>query len=140
MWLISCFSMRSRVRSASALDAFARAAAPKITRLDSCPVAPNGARSIMSSAYVLDGAAEALGELLRRLARARVQGPREGDGRAGAAVQAAPLGHDQGRALDVDRDDRRARGQRELGDAGAIAPRPGAAGALGEQQHVAALP
>ena len=35
------------MRSASAFEALASAAAPKITRLDSCPVAPKGARSIM---------------------------------------------------------------------------------------------
>ena len=35
------------MRSASALETSPSAAAPKITRLDSCPVAPKGARSIM---------------------------------------------------------------------------------------------
>src|SRR6478609_3837035 len=49
MWLMPCSSTSSRARSASALETSPSAAAPKITRLDSCPVAPNGARSIMRS-------------------------------------------------------------------------------------------
>ena len=40
-----------------------------------------------------------------------------------AAVEPAALGHHQRGALDVDRDDRRAGGERELGDAGAVALR-----------------
>src|ERR1700755_2099383 len=48
MWLMPCSRRCCSVRSASALETSPRAAAPKITRLDSCPVAPNGARSIMT--------------------------------------------------------------------------------------------
>src|SRR6185312_10590801 len=48
MWLMPCSRITSSVRSASALETSPSAAAPKITRLDSCPVAPKGARSIMS--------------------------------------------------------------------------------------------
>src|SRR5919107_252318 len=51
MWLTPCSSSTSSARSASALDTLPSAAAPKITRLESCPVAPNGTRSIMSAAY-----------------------------------------------------------------------------------------
>src|SRR4051812_15411420 len=47
MWLIPCSSSSSSARSASPFETRASAAAPKITRLDSCPVAPNGARPIM---------------------------------------------------------------------------------------------
>src|SRR3954454_11471869 len=47
MWLIPCSSRTSSARSASDFEPLASAAAPKITRLESCPVAPNGARSIM---------------------------------------------------------------------------------------------
>src|SRR4051812_17517676 len=46
MWLTPCSSRTSRARSASPLDTLPSAAAPKITRLESCPVAPNGAASI----------------------------------------------------------------------------------------------
>src|SRR3954471_22474514 len=47
MWLIPGSSRAWRARSASDFEPLASAAAPKITRLESCPVAPNGARSIM---------------------------------------------------------------------------------------------
>src|SRR4051794_6998821 len=47
MWLMPCSRITSSVRSASALETSPSAAAPKITRLDSCPVAPKGARSII---------------------------------------------------------------------------------------------
>src|SRR5215211_3729106 len=47
MWLTPCSSSSSSVRSASCLETLLRAAAPKTARLDSWPVAPNGARSIM---------------------------------------------------------------------------------------------
>src|SRR3954453_19834552 len=117
MWLIPCSRRWLSVRSASALETSPSAAAPKITRLDSCPVAPKGARSIMASAYVFDGVAQALGELLGGLAGTRVQRAGERDPRLGAAVEAAALGHDERGSLDVDGDDRGARGQRELGDA-----------------------
>src|SRR6476620_18666 len=46
MWLIPCCSRASRARSASPLETLDSAAAPKITRLEWCPVAPNGAVSI----------------------------------------------------------------------------------------------
>src|SRR4051812_21497108 len=49
MWLTPCSSRTSSARSASPFEPLASAAAPKTTRLDSCPVAPNGARSIMRS-------------------------------------------------------------------------------------------
>src|SRR3954469_6396988 len=49
MWLIPCSSRTSSARSASPFETWASAAAPKITRLESCPVAPNGARSIMTT-------------------------------------------------------------------------------------------
>src|SRR4051794_11484444 len=47
MWLMPCSRSTWRAVSAWALEALPSAAAPKITRLDSCPVAPKGARSIM---------------------------------------------------------------------------------------------
>src|SRR6185436_18053891 len=47
MWLMPCSRTSSSARSASRLETSPRAAAPKITRLDSCPVAPKGARSII---------------------------------------------------------------------------------------------
>jgi hypothetical protein len=50
MWLTPCSSNTSRALSASSLLTLPRAAAPKITRLDSWPVAPNGARSIIVGA------------------------------------------------------------------------------------------
>src|ERR1700750_3444090 len=103
MWLMPCSRSTCRAVSASALEALPRAAAPKITRLDSCPVAPKGARSIMPSGYGLD---HPPCQLLRRLAGARVDRARERDRRARAAVEAAVLGHDQRAAGDVDRDDR----------------------------------
>src|SRR3954470_5309390 len=107
MWLMPCSRSTWSVRSASALETSPSAAAPKITRLDSCPVAPKGARSIMVGRLLaLDRDAQALGELVRRLARARVQGARERDRGASATVEPAALGHDERRALDVDRDDR----------------------------------
>src|SRR3954463_1478099 len=56
MWLIPCSRSSCRVVSASALEALPSAAAPKITRLDSCPVAPKGARSIMEN-RVMGGSA-----------------------------------------------------------------------------------
>src|SRR4051794_5488581 len=46
MWLIPYSSSTSRAASASPLETLASAAAPKITRLESCPVAPKGAFSI----------------------------------------------------------------------------------------------
>src|SRR3954470_7200939 len=49
MWLMPCSRRWFSVRSASALETSPSAAAPKITRLDSCPVAPKGARSIMAA-------------------------------------------------------------------------------------------
>src|SRR3954465_7469162 len=93
MWLMPCSSRSSSVRAASALETSPSAAAPKITRLDSCPVAPNGARSIMASGYVLDRAAQPVGQLGGGLARPRVQRAREGDLRLGPAVEATALGH-----------------------------------------------
>src|ERR671936_2126805 len=101
MWLMPCCSSSSRVRSASALETDAKAAAPKITRLDSCPVAPKGARSIMASGYGFDHPPR---QLLRRLARSGVDRAREADGGARPAVEPAPLGHDQRAAADLDRD------------------------------------
>src|SRR4051812_26751204 len=53
MWLMPCSRSSSSVRSASALETSPSAAAPKITRLDSCPVAPKGARSIMRRRLLL---------------------------------------------------------------------------------------
>src|SRR4051794_13571233 len=47
MWLMPCSSSTSRARSATSWDTLPSAAAPKITRVESCPVAPNGLRSIM---------------------------------------------------------------------------------------------
>src|SRR4051794_31107268 len=109
MWLMPCSRSTCSVRSASALETSPRAAAPKITRLDSCPVAPNGARSIMAGSLpvMLDRGLQARGELPGRLAGAGLQRALEGDRRPGAAVQAAALRHHQRRPLDVDRDDRR---------------------------------
>src|ERR1700755_3156162 len=98
MWLMSCSSRTSKVRSASALETLPRAAAPKITRLDSCPVAPKGARGIMPSGYGFDHPPR---QLLRKLAEARMKRTRERDRRARAAVEAAVLGHDQRAAGDV---------------------------------------
>src|SRR5215203_862048 len=48
MWLMPCSSRSSSVRSASCLETLPSAAAPKMVRDDSCPVAPKGARSIMA--------------------------------------------------------------------------------------------
>src|SRR3954463_7148598 len=48
MWLTPCSRSTSRARAASPFETRPSAAAPKTTRLDSCPVAPNGARSIMT--------------------------------------------------------------------------------------------
>src|SRR3954463_915384 len=53
MWLPPCSSSTSSVRSSSALETSPSAAAPKITRLDSCPVAPKGARSIIPGRIVV---------------------------------------------------------------------------------------
>src|SRR4051794_29093936 len=61
MWLIPCSSRTSSARSASAFEPLASAAAPKITRLESCPVAPNGARSIMSPTLGPEAAEPRLG-------------------------------------------------------------------------------
>src|SRR6266540_1173695 len=47
MWLTPCASSRSSVRSASACETLPSAAAPKIVRLLSWPVMPNGAVAIM---------------------------------------------------------------------------------------------
>src|SRR5438270_4848498 len=110
-----CSTSSARAPSASRFDTAARAAPPKITRLESWPVAPKGARSIMPSAYALeraDGGAQALGQLGRGLAGAWVQRPAEGDGRARPPIQPAALGHGERAAADVDGDDRHARGQR----------------------------
>src|SRR3954463_1450620 len=49
MWLTPCSRRTSSARSASPFETWARAAPPKTTRLESCPVAPNGARSIMTT-------------------------------------------------------------------------------------------
>src|SRR5262245_28318359 len=46
MWLTPCSSSRSRVRSASACETLATAAAPKIVRVLSWPVRPNGCLAI----------------------------------------------------------------------------------------------
>src|SRR3954447_7983001 len=51
MWLMPCSSSSSSVRSASRLETAPSAAAPKMVRDDSWPVAPKGARSIMPGAY-----------------------------------------------------------------------------------------
>src|SRR4051794_15798232 len=48
MWLMPCSSSNSSVRSASRLETAPSAAAPKMVRDDSWPVAPKGARSIMA--------------------------------------------------------------------------------------------
>src|SRR5689334_14752477 len=48
MWLMPCSSSVSSVRSASCFETAPSAAAPKIVREDSWPVAPKGARSIMA--------------------------------------------------------------------------------------------
>src|SRR4051795_1066151 len=48
MWLMPCSSSSSSVRSASRLETAPSAAAPKMVRDDSWPVAPKGARSIMA--------------------------------------------------------------------------------------------
>src|SRR3954469_21656442 len=48
MWLMPCSSSNSSVRSASRLETLPSAAAPKMQRDDSWPVAPKGARSIMA--------------------------------------------------------------------------------------------
>src|SRR5215218_1104649 len=48
MWLTPCSSSSSSVRSASCLETLPSAAAPKMVRDDSCPVAPKRARSIMA--------------------------------------------------------------------------------------------
>src|SRR3954451_11172338 len=48
MWLTPCSSKSSSARSASRLETLPSEAAPKIARLDSWPVAPKGARSIMA--------------------------------------------------------------------------------------------
>src|SRR5689334_25351217 len=91
-----CSTSSARAPSASRLETAASAAPPKITRLESWPVAPKGARSIMPSAYALepgDGDPQALGELGRDLVRTGIEGPAERDRRARAAVQAAALGH-----------------------------------------------
>src|SRR3954469_24183188 len=48
MWLTPCSSSSSSVRSASCLETLPSAAAPKMQREDSWPVAPKGARSIMA--------------------------------------------------------------------------------------------
>src|SRR3954447_13452606 len=139
MWLMPCSRRSSKVRSASALETLPRAAAPKITRLDSCPVAPKRARSIMPLGYGFDRLLHPPGQLLRRLAGARVDRAGEGDLGPRAAVEAAALGHDQRATLDVDRHDRGVGGQRELGDAGAVGLRPGAARPLRVERDVAAL-
>src|SRR3954451_7793264 len=132
MWLIPCSRRWFSVRSASALETSPSAAAPKITRLDSCPVAPNGARSIMARRLpvMLDRQLEAIRELRGGLARAGMERALEGHRRLRAAVESPALGHDKRRALDVDRDDGRPGGERELGDARAVALGAGAAGAL----------
>src|SRR6185503_16531842 len=80
MWLMPCSRITSSVRSASAFETSPSAAAPKITRLDSCPVAPKGARSIMSGRIRIMKRSPAL----------------------------APLSHDHHHALDVARRLRRA--------------------------------
>ncbi|GAA5141637.1 hypothetical protein GCM10023320_80920 [Pseudonocardia adelaidensis] len=51
MWLTPCSSSSSSVRSASRFETLPKAAAPKIARDDSCPVAPKGARSITPADY-----------------------------------------------------------------------------------------
>src|SRR4051794_40009468 len=48
MWLMPCSSSVSSVRSASCLETLPSAAAPKMVRDESWPVAPKGARSIMA--------------------------------------------------------------------------------------------
>src|SRR3954471_19074331 len=49
MWLTPCARSTSSARSASPLETLPSAAAPKMTRLDSWPVAPNGACWITSA-------------------------------------------------------------------------------------------
>src|SRR5690349_3751960 len=51
MWLMPWSRTSCSARSASPLETSPSAAAPKITRLDWCPVAPKGARSIIGSGY-----------------------------------------------------------------------------------------
>src|SRR4051794_21944602 len=63
MWLTPCSSNSSSVRSASCLETLPSAAAPKMQREDSWPVAPKGARSIMA-------------RRLRPLPQHRVEAPR----------------------------------------------------------------
>src|SRR5687767_12770724 len=53
MWFTPCSTSSSSALSASRLETAARAAAPKIARLESWPVAPKGARSIMAAGYAL---------------------------------------------------------------------------------------
>lgn len=52
MWFTPCWSSGSSVASASACETEPRAAAPKIVRVLSWPVCPNGAVAITVSPYL----------------------------------------------------------------------------------------
>src|SRR5919198_3297869 len=70
MWLTPCSSSSSSTRSASRFETLPNAAAPKIARDDSCPVAPKGARSITPAHYAAGARAVCEPVELRRIARA----------------------------------------------------------------------